>query len=265
MLMIGMTMFGLASLLSSYAQSPGPADLARAADGPRRRRGDAADAVDHHERLRPAGAAAGHRHLGRRGRRVHRARPDPRRPAARPLLVGLGLPDQRAADRGRAWSAIALLVPESRSRAPGRIDYLRRAAVDRRPGAAGVRHHPGRRHRARGCAPTSSARSSAGWPSWPRSAGTRPGSRTRRWTCGCSATRGCRPRPGPSRWSFFALAGAFFFTSFYLQNVRGYSPLHAGLLTIPLAAGQLLCRAAQRRGWSGGSARKAVCADRPAG
>jgi len=39
---------------------------------------------------------------------------------------------------------------------------------------------------------------------------------------------------------FFALAGAFFFTSFYLQNVRGYSPLHAGLLTIPLAVGQLL-------------------------
>jgi MFS transporter, DHA2 family, multidrug resistance protein len=40
---------------------------------------------------------------------------------------------------------------------------------------------------------------------------------------------------------FFALSGAFFFTSFYTQNVRGYSPLHAGLLTIPLAAGQLLC------------------------
>src|ERR1022692_4611693 len=39
---------------------------------------------------------------------------------------------------------------------------------------------------------------------------------------------------------FFALAGAFFFISFYLQNVRDYSPLHAGLLTIPLAAGQLL-------------------------
>ncbi|HSZ48334.1 MAG TPA: MFS transporter [Streptosporangiaceae bacterium] len=39
---------------------------------------------------------------------------------------------------------------------------------------------------------------------------------------------------------FFALSGAFFFTSFYTQNVRGYTPLHAGLLTIPLAAGQLL-------------------------
>jgi len=40
--------------------------------------------------------------------------------------------------------------------------------------------------------------------------------------------------------AFFSLSGAFFFTSFYTQNVRGYSPLYAGLLTIPLAAGQLL-------------------------
>jgi EmrB/QacA subfamily drug resistance transporter len=39
--------------------------------------------------------------------------------------------------------------------------------------------------------------------------------------------------------AFFSLSGAFFFTSFYTQNVRGYSPLAAGLLTIPLAAGQL--------------------------
>ena len=40
---------------------------------------------------------------------------------------------------------------------------------------------------------------------------------------------------------FFGMGGVYFFTSFYLQNVRGYSPLHAGLLTIPLAAGQLFC------------------------
>ena len=32
----------------------------------------------------------------------------------------------------------------------------------------------------------------------------------------------------------------FFFTSFYLQNVRGYSPLDAGLLAIPFAIGQLM-------------------------
>jgi len=34
--------------------------------------------------------------------------------------------------------------------------------------------------------------------------------------------------------------GALFFLSFYLQSVRGYSPLHAGLLSLPFAAGQML-------------------------
>ncbi len=39
---------------------------------------------------------------------------------------------------------------------------------------------------------------------------------------------------------FFGMGGVFFFTSFYLQNVRGYSALDAGLLTIPFAVGQML-------------------------
>ncbi len=39
---------------------------------------------------------------------------------------------------------------------------------------------------------------------------------------------------------FFGMGGVFFFTSFYLQNVRGYSPLTAGVLTVPFALGQLL-------------------------
>jgi EmrB/QacA subfamily drug resistance transporter len=39
---------------------------------------------------------------------------------------------------------------------------------------------------------------------------------------------------------FFGMMGAFFFLSFYLQGVRGYSPLYAGLLTLPFAAGQML-------------------------
>jgi EmrB/QacA subfamily drug resistance transporter len=39
---------------------------------------------------------------------------------------------------------------------------------------------------------------------------------------------------------FFGMMGAFFFLSFYLQSVRGYSALMAGLLTLPFAAGQML-------------------------
>ena len=37
---------------------------------------------------------------------------------------------------------------------------------------------------------------------------------------------------------FFGFGGVYFFTSFYMQNVRGYTPLTAGLLTVPFALGQ---------------------------
>jgi EmrB/QacA subfamily drug resistance transporter len=37
---------------------------------------------------------------------------------------------------------------------------------------------------------------------------------------------------------FFGFGGVYFFSSFYLQNVRGYSPLETGLLAVPFAVGQ---------------------------
>ena len=39
---------------------------------------------------------------------------------------------------------------------------------------------------------------------------------------------------------FFGMMGALFFLSFYLQSVHGFSPLKAGLLSLPFAAGQML-------------------------
>ena len=39
---------------------------------------------------------------------------------------------------------------------------------------------------------------------------------------------------------FFGMGGVYFFTSFYTQDVLGYSPVGAGLLTVPFAIGQLL-------------------------
>ncbi|MFJ9517494.1 MFS transporter [Kitasatospora sp. NPDC101801] len=39
---------------------------------------------------------------------------------------------------------------------------------------------------------------------------------------------------------FFALMGVSFFGVFYIQSVRGYSPLQAGVLMLPLAVAQLL-------------------------
>lgn len=46
---------------------------------------------------------------------------------------------------------------------------------------------------------------------------------------------------------FFALMGVSFFGVFYIQSVRGYSALQAGLLMLPLAVAQLLF--APRAGW----------------
>jgi EmrB/QacA subfamily drug resistance transporter len=39
---------------------------------------------------------------------------------------------------------------------------------------------------------------------------------------------------------FFGMGGVYFFSSFYLQNVRGYSPLDTGLLAVPFAIGQFV-------------------------
>ncbi|WP_066935535.1 MFS transporter [Streptomyces sp. NBRC 110611] len=39
---------------------------------------------------------------------------------------------------------------------------------------------------------------------------------------------------------FFALMGVTFFTVFYVQSVRGYTPLQAGLLLLPIAVAQLI-------------------------
>jgi EmrB/QacA subfamily drug resistance transporter len=39
---------------------------------------------------------------------------------------------------------------------------------------------------------------------------------------------------------FFCMGGVYFFITFYLQNIRGYSPLHAGLLAVPFALGQFI-------------------------
>ncbi len=58
---------------------------------------------------------------------------------------------------------------------------------------------------------------------------------------------------------FFAAFGTLFFLAFYLQLVRGYSPLQAGLLMTPFAAAQLIF-APQSAGMVRRFGPKAVCA-----
>ncbi len=79
MLVIGLVLFGLASLASAYSHTPGQLIWARALMGIGARGGHAVDAVDHLQRLRPARAGQGDRRLGRRGRPRRRDRPGRRR------------------------------------------------------------------------------------------------------------------------------------------------------------------------------------------
>jgi EmrB/QacA subfamily drug resistance transporter len=239
MLMIGMTMFGVASLLSSYAQSPTQLIWARAAMG----LGGAAvmpqtlsiisTVFDPRERPRAIGIWA-----GAVGVAI----------ALGPILGGLLLDHFwwgsvfliNVPITAVGVAAIMLLVPESRSKSPGRIDYL--GVLMSIAGLVLVVFgiiqggDTGLWLRGDVLGGVFGGLAVLAVFGWYESRIAHPSLDVRLFR---------DPRlssaAGAIGLVFFALAGAFFFTSFYLQNVRGYSPLHAGLLTIPLAAGQLLC------------------------
>src|SRR5216683_1151970 len=207
MLIIGMALFGLASLISSYAQTPTQLIWARAAMG----LGGAAvmpqtlsiitTVFDPKERPRAIGVWA-----GAVGVAI----------AIGPIVGGLLLDSFwwgsvfliNVPLTAVGVVAIFFLVPESKSPAAGRVDYLG-VLLSLAGLAAFVWYESRIEHPSLDVALFRDPRLSSA--------------------------------AGAIMLTFFALAGAFFFTSFYLQNVRGYSPLHAGLLTIPLAVGQLLC------------------------
>jgi EmrB/QacA subfamily drug resistance transporter len=238
MLMIGMTMFGLASLLSSYAQTPTQLIWARAAMG----LGGAAvmpqtlsiitTVFDPKERPRAIGMWAGAVGLAI---------------AIGPIMGGLLLDHFwwgsvfliNVPLTAAGVVAIAFLVPESKSRQPGRIDYL--GVLMSITGLVlvvfGIIQGGDTGSWLRGdvLGPVFGGLAVLAAFGWYESRIEHPSLDVRLFR---------DPRlssaAGAIALVFFALAGAFFFTSFYLQNVRDYSPLHAGLLTIPLAAGQLL-------------------------
>ena len=237
-LMIGLVLFGLASLLSAYAQSPGQLIAARALMGV----GGAAimpvtlsiisNVFDPRERGRAIGVWAGAVGLA---------------VAIGPILGGallehfwwgsvflINVPVVAA-----GVVLVALLVPESRDPRPGRVDVLGVAALGGRPGRPLLRHH--RRRRAR-------LRPAGGLgldPGRPRRAGlvrrsTSGAATTRRWTSGCSRCPGSPRRSPSSAWCSSPRWASMFFSSFYLQLVRGYSPLQTGLLFLPFAGAQLV-------------------------
>ncbi|MCO5996427.1 MFS transporter [Actinoallomurus rhizosphaericola] len=238
MLMIGMTLFGLASLLSSLAQTPDQLILARAAMG----FGGAAvmpqtlsiitNVFEPHERARAIGLWAGAVGIG---------------VAIGPITGGLlldhfwwgsvfliNVPVVIAGVIG-----IALLVPESRNPIRAKIDFggvllsiagliLLTYGIIEGGDKATV------------TAPTVYGSVLAGVVLlavfvWYESRIEHPSLNVRLFRDGRLSAS-----VGAIALVFFALGGVFLFISLYLQDVRGYTPLQAGLLTLPLAAGQMI-------------------------
>jgi EmrB/QacA subfamily drug resistance transporter len=238
MLMIGMAMFGLASLLSSYAQTPDQLIWARALMG----LGGAAvmpqtlsiitNVFEPHERARAIGIWA-----AAVGMAI----------AIGPIVGGLLLDHFwwgsvfliNVPVTAVGVAAIILFVPESKSPVPGRIDYLGvlLSIVGLVLVVYGIIQGGDTGSWLRGdvLGPVVGGLAVLTVFGWHEA-------RTEHPSLDVRLFRDPRLSSATAAIAlvFFAMAGVYFFISFYLQNVRGFSPLHAGLLTIPIAAGQLL-------------------------
>jgi EmrB/QacA subfamily drug resistance transporter len=238
MLMIGMAAFGLFSLLSAYAHNPDQLIFARAAMG----LGAAAvmpqtlsiisNVFDPGERARAIGIWATAVGIG---------------VAIGPIVGGLLL--------AHFWwgsvflinvpltavgvLAILLLVPESRNPDPGRIDYL--GVLLSIVGLVLVVYG------------IIQGGDKGSWVHWDVLGSTAAGlavlaffawyeARLSHPSLDVKLFRDPRlsSAVGALGLVFFGMMGTLFFLGFYLQSVRGYSPLSAGLLTLPFAAGQML-------------------------
>jgi EmrB/QacA subfamily drug resistance transporter len=238
MLMVGLALFGIASLLSAYSRSPEQLIFARAAMG----LGGAAvmpqtlsiisQIFEPAERPRAIGLWATAVGLGI---------------ATGPVLGGLLL--------DHFWwgsvflinvpvtvigaIAAAILVPESRNREAGRIDYvgvlLSIAGLITLVYGIVQGGDTGSWVRLDVLGPIAGGLVILGAFAWYESRIAHPSLDVRLFR-----DRRLSASVGALALVFFGMGGVFFFTSFYLQNVRGYSPLAAGLLTVPFAGGQLL-------------------------
>jgi len=238
MLIAGLVLFGIGSLLSAYSRSPDQLIAARAAMG----LGGAAvmpqtlsiisNVFEPQERARAIGIWASAVGIG---------------VAIGPVLGGLLL--------AHFWwgsvflinvpvtvlgaLAVIALVPESRNPDPGRIDYL---------GVLGsivglvllvygiVQGGDGASWTSAGVlGPALGGLAVLGLFAWYESRIDHPSLDIRLFR-----DRRLSASVGAIALLFFGFGGVYFFTSFYLQNVRGYTPLAAGLLTVPFALGQLI-------------------------
>src|SRR6185437_1427480 len=237
MLMIGLALFGLGSLLSAYAHSPDQLVAARAMMG----FGGAAvmpqtlsiisNVFEPQERARAIGIWASAVGIG---------------VAIGPVLGGALL--------AHFWwgsvflinvpvivigaAAVLALVPESRNPAPGRIDYVGvLASVVGLVLLYGIVQGGDTGSWVRGdvLIPVIAGLSVLALFAWYETRISHPSLDVRLFR-----DRRLSASVGVIALLFFCMGGVYFFISFYLQNVRGYTPLHAGLLAVPFAAGQFI-------------------------
>jgi len=238
MLMIGLVLFGLGSLLSAYSHSPDQLIAARAVMG----FGGAAvmpqtlsiisNVFEPQERARAIGIWAAAVGIG---------------VAIGPVLGGallahfwwgsVFLINVPVTVLGAA--AVLALVPESRNPAPGKIDYV--GVLGSVVGLVLLVYgivqggDTGSWVRADVLVPVVAGLAVLGLFGWYESRISHPSLDVRLFR-----DRRLSASVGAIALLFFGMGGVYFFTSFYLQNVRGYTPLHAGLVAVPFAAGQLI-------------------------
>jgi EmrB/QacA subfamily drug resistance transporter len=238
MLMIGLTLFGLGSLFSAYSHSPDQLIAARALMG----LGGAAvmpqtlsiisNVFEPHERARAIGIWASAVGIG---------------VAIGPVLGGTLL--------SHFWwgsvflinvpvtvigaAAVLALVPESRNPAPGKIDFV--GVIASVVGLVLLVYgivqggDTGSWLRADVLIPAVGGLAVLALFGWYETRINHPSLDVRLFR-----NRGLSASVGVIALLFFSMGGVYFFTSFYLQNVRGYTPLDAGLLAVPFAVGQFV-------------------------
>ena len=126
MLVAGLLVFLAGSVLGALVDTPGAGHRRPHGHGRRRRLRDAARAVGDPVAVRPGGTPQGRRVTSTAIGAGHAARPDHRRHAARPLLVGLGLPGQHPAGRD---GDRRLPHPAARDHRPGRAAGATRSST----------------------------------------------------------------------------------------------------------------------------------------
>jgi MFS family permease len=219
MLMIGLVAFGLFSLVTAYAQTPDQLIWARAAMG--------------------LGAAAVMPQTLSIISNVFDPAERPRAIGIWAMAVGIGVAIGPVAFTAAGAAAVWLVVPESKNPDPGKIDYVGVLASIAglvllvygiiQGGEKGSWVH------ADVLGPIVAGLAVLAFFTWYER-------RLRYPSLDVQLFRNPRlsSAVGALALVFFGMMGALFFLSFYLQSVRGYSALQAGLLSLPFAAGQLL-------------------------